>query len=175
MKYILLSAVAVLMATSAHAGVKDVLSMQRNASGNFDVLCLMSQGVSNTDNVTADSILSNSVCVAPAVTPLKEGNYTTTATYCPQKLSWHGATLNLQTYGGCNVLVVLNQTTPGVYEGHIAGYNLTYRATVTANDAYTFQTVDLGTSGNFKWASAEVASVQLNPVSPMAADPTQAK
>jgi len=149
-----------MMATAAYsiltyAGVENVLSMQREATGYFSVMCDNKGVVSHASGVTADAIRTDQVCVGDVgVGSLEEGFYKTETDFCSQTVKWNGAQLSLILAPPCSGTVVLEPFQGNWYRGKLVGYEYIYEAQVLGPQKYVFYSRDFGTEGEFMKATA---------------------
>ena len=134
----------------AGAAVENIISMQSDRQGTFNVMCDQAGLVSLVEGVTADQIREDSVCGKITV-PLVEGLYETNGSFCGQAVRWEGTQLTLALQSPCAGTVRLNATKGSdMFEGRIDGYSYDYEVKVTGADRYTFYSRSFGTQADFK-------------------------
>ncbi len=135
---------------SARATVESVLSMQREQSGAYSVVCDMNGAITYAKNISANAIRSNQVCLEePGAIQLEVGHYMTTSDFCGQTVQWGGGKLELVLDSPCQGTVQLEIFQENWYRGKLEGYSYVYEVQVTGPKAYTFYSRDFSTQGDF--------------------------
>jgi hypothetical protein len=144
-----------LLAVSAHAAVENVLSMQRDAAGNFTVVCDTKGVVTHATGISPDLVRADQVCAEEiGVGQLEEGLYKTESDFCSQTVKWNGTQMTLTLDTPCQGTVTLDEFQGNWYRGKLAGYDYIYEVQVTGPQKYTFFSRDFGTQGDFVKAVA---------------------
>lgn len=139
-----------LFSSFAFAGVENILSMQRDSSGAYSVVCDLKGVVSHSVAVTADAIRTDQVCAEDVqIGQLEAGHYKTDTDFCGQTVQWNGAQLNLVLDSPCSGTVSLDLFQGNWYRGKLPGYEFVYEVQVTGPQKYTFYSRDFGTQGDF--------------------------
>lgn len=158
MKSVILAAVLFFHGVS-FAGVENVISLQREASGTFSVLCDTKGAVTNHAGITADNIRTNLVCGDQIhVALLEEGLYQTNADFCQQTVKWSGEQLQLLLSSPCSGTVVMEKFQEGWYRGKLEGYEFIYEVEIKDKSKYQFYSRSFNTEGEFVKSASNVPS-----------------
>lgn len=132
------------------AAVENVLSMQREATGTFSVLCDTQGVVSHHAGVAADTIRNNAVCGEQVhIALLEEGLYRTNGDFCFQTVKWDGEKLQLLLEAPCSGIVVLEKFQEGWYRGSMQGFDYIYEVEVKSMTSYIFYSRSFNTQAEF--------------------------
>jgi hypothetical protein len=149
MKMMILAA-AILAHGTARAAVENILSLQRESTGSFSVVCENDGSVSQFSGIDAVAVRGDQVCAGESATgPLEAGQYSTASDFCGQIVRWKGDKLELLLESPCQGTLTLETFKDGWYRGKLAGYSYIYEVQVTDARAYTFYSRDFGTQGDF--------------------------
>ncbi len=165
-----------LFCAQGFAGMEDVVSLQRDASGNFNVVCERSgELMALSGGIGADAIRSNNVCTtdtapsAPAI--LEEGVYSTGAEFCSQAIAWKGEQLEIRVNPPCSGTLLMDRFDDGWYRGKLRGYEYLYELEVKSTVSYVFHSRSFAKQAEFtKVTETPVPAPTLKPFR-LGADP----
>jgi hypothetical protein len=142
---------------TAFAGVENILSMQRDANGMFNVLCEGANGVTALNaGIEADKIRSNDVCGEVMTTAiLEEGFYKSTGDFCDQTLKYDGENIVITLGTPCSGMITLMKFQDGWYRGKLEGYEYVYELEVKSETSYVFHSRSFASSGEFNKQSQD--------------------
>lgn len=154
------AAIFLLYSGLTFAAVENIVSMQRDGAGTFNVIC-DNKGVSESHmGITADAVRSDDVCSGQIQIPiLEEGHYTTSSDFCEQTVRWSGDQMLVDLSQPCAGTMTLDKFQDGWYRGKLAGYEYIYEVQVKSTTSYMFYSRSFGTDGGFTKAAANYPGV----------------